>query len=63
MHLAVIPEMEEFVERDIPVLLIQTDDPWKNKTSYIGTDDLELGKRVGVLMASQTAARGSGGSS
>ncbi len=50
---SVIPQMEEFVERDIPVLLIQTDDPWKNKTSYIGTDDLELGKRIGVLMASR----------
>ena len=34
---SVIPEMEEFVKQSIPVLLIQTDDPWKNKTSYIGT--------------------------
>ncbi len=49
----IIPEMEEFVKRDIPVLLIQTDDVWENKTSYIGTDNLDLGRKIGILMASQ----------
>jgi ribose transport system substrate-binding protein len=48
-----ISELEKFVENDIPVLLMGTDDPWKNKTSYIGTDNLELGKKAGILMASQ----------
>ncbi|MCQ6276905.1 substrate-binding domain-containing protein [Bacillus sp. V3B] len=48
-----IPELETFVENDIPVLLIHSDDSWENKTAYIGTNNLELGRRAGILMASQ----------
>lgn len=54
----IIPTLEKFVKKGIPVLLIDTDDPytdnpWENKTVYIGTDNLELGKKAGILMASQ----------
>jgi ribose transport system substrate-binding protein len=49
----IIPELEKFVESGIPVLFIHADDPWKNKTAYIGTNNLELGKKAGILMASQ----------
>lgn len=48
-----IPILKEFDEHNIPVLLIDTDDPWENKTSYIGTDNFELGRKAGELMASQ----------
>ncbi|MGM0876987.1 MAG: sugar ABC transporter substrate-binding protein [Bacillota bacterium] len=51
----VIPALDDFVKknRDTPVLLLDTDDPWKHKTSYIGTDNLDLGKRAGAFLASQ----------
>ena len=34
-------------------MFIHSDDYWKNKTSYIGTNNLELGQTSGILMASQ----------
>ncbi|WHY77869.1 sugar ABC transporter substrate-binding protein [Neobacillus sp. WH10] len=46
----IIPNLEEFVKRNIPVLLIDTDEPWKNKTAYIGTNNIELGRKAGILM-------------
>lgn len=49
----IIPTLEGFVEMDIPVLLLDTDDPWENKTSYIGTDNFKLGRIAGELLASQ----------
>lgn len=48
-----IPEMDKFVKKGIPVLLINTSDPWKNKTAYIGTNNVELGRKSGALLASQ----------
>lgn len=47
------PELNEFIKQDIPVLFIHSDDYWKNKTSYIGTNNLDLGHKAGLLMASQ----------
>lgn len=49
----IIPQLENFVGNGIPVLLINSDDPWEHKTAYIGTNNLELGRRAGILMASQ----------
>ena len=46
-------ELEEFVKQGIPVLFIHTDDFWKDRTSYIGTNNFELGRKAGILMASQ----------
>ena len=50
---ALSPVLEEFVKQDIPVLFIHTDDYWKNRTAYIGTDHEELGRKAGILMGSQ----------
>ncbi|WP_332695961.1 sugar ABC transporter substrate-binding protein [Halalkalibacter lacteus] len=50
---SIIPFLKEFYEKDIPVLLIDTDAPWENKTSYIGTDNFDLGRMGGMLLASQ----------
>jgi ribose transport system substrate-binding protein len=48
-----IPKLVEFDKKNIPVLLLDTDDDWKHKTSYIGTDNLDLGKKAGAFLASQ----------
>lgn len=49
----IIPILTEYEKNNIPVLLIDTDDPWGGKTAYIGTDNVELGKKGGSLLASQ----------
>ncbi|NYE07452.1 ribose transport system substrate-binding protein [Bacillus niacini] len=38
---------------DIPILLVDTDLPMKNKKAYIGTDNNDLGKKAGAFLASQ----------
>ncbi len=48
---SVRPTLEKFT--DIPVLLVDTDIPLKNKTAYIGTNNLDLGKKAGAFLASQ----------
>ncbi|MBZ5753489.1 sugar ABC transporter substrate-binding protein [Metabacillus rhizolycopersici] len=53
----IIPKLESFVGNNIPVLLIDTDDSWGNKTAYIGTNNLELGKMAGALLGSQLQPR------
>lgn len=49
----IIPKLENFVGNNIPVLLVDTDDSWGNKTAYIGTNNLDLGKMAGALLGSQ----------
>jgi ribose transport system substrate-binding protein len=51
ISLSVKPTLETFT--DIPVLLVDTDLPIENKTAYIGTDNLDLGKKAGAFLASQ----------
>ncbi|MFK9092727.1 sugar ABC transporter substrate-binding protein [Bacillus salipaludis] len=48
----IIPKLEEFVKKNISVLLIDTDEPSVNKAAYIGTNNVELGRKAGALMAS-----------
>ncbi|MDR7077318.1 ribose transport system substrate-binding protein [Neobacillus niacini] len=48
---SVSPTLETF--KDVPILLVNTDIPIKNKTAYIGTNNLELGKKAGAFLASQ----------
>ncbi|MCL7749737.1 sugar ABC transporter substrate-binding protein [Halalkalibacter alkaliphilus] len=48
----IIP-LERFIDKDIPVLLLDTDAAWENKTSYVGTDNFDLGRRAGSLIGSQ----------
>ncbi len=45
--------LEDFVEQDFPVILLDTDVSWEDKTSYVGTDNVELGRRAGALLGSQ----------
>lgn len=48
---SVYPTLKTFT--DIPILLVDTDLPLKNKTAYIGTDNTDLGKKAGAFLASQ----------
>ncbi|MBO1511468.1 sugar ABC transporter substrate-binding protein [Metabacillus bambusae] len=45
--------LEGFVEQDIPVILLDTDVSWEDKTAYVGTDNIALGRRAGALLGSQ----------
>ncbi|OIJ17467.1 hypothetical protein BKP37_02945 [Anaerobacillus alkalilacustris] len=49
----IIPILEKFSEENIPVLLLDTDYSWQNKTAYIGTNNVELGRMGGMLLASK----------
>jgi len=51
ISLSVSPTLKTFT--NVPVLLVDTDLPLKNKTAYIGTDNLDLGKKAGAFLASQ----------
>ncbi|EKN70469.1 D-ribose-binding periplasmic protein [Neobacillus bataviensis LMG 21833] len=53
----IILKLDEFVKKNIPVLLIDTDEPWENKTAYIGTNNVELGRKAGIFMASMLQPR------
>ncbi|MEH7130546.1 substrate-binding domain-containing protein [Neobacillus drentensis] len=48
---SVSPTLETFT--NVPILLVDTDLPIKNKTAYIGTNNLDLGKKAGAFLASQ----------
>lgn len=50
---SIISQLKKFNKKNIPVLLIDTDDPWENKTSYIGTNNFDLGKLGGALLGTQ----------
>ncbi|RBW68453.1 sugar ABC transporter substrate-binding protein [Bacillus taeanensis] len=47
------PILDQFVEQNIPVLLVDTDAAWEHKTAYIGTDNFDLGKKAGALLGSE----------
>jgi ribose transport system substrate-binding protein len=49
---AVASILKEFVEHKIPVVLVDTDIPLEHKISYIGTDNFEIGRKAGELLAS-----------
>jgi ribose transport system substrate-binding protein len=48
----VVPVLEQAKQSDVPVLLIDTDAAFSDKTSFIGTDNLTAGKEGGKLLAS-----------
>ena len=50
---AVMSILKKFVKNKIPVILIDADIPLEHKTAYIGTDNFELGKEAGELLASK----------
>lgn len=47
----VSPTLETFT--NVPILLVDTDISINNKTAYIGTDNMDLGKKAGAFLASQ----------
>ncbi|MFP3126829.1 substrate-binding domain-containing protein [Ectobacillus funiculus] len=49
---AVMSALKKFAQHKIPVLLVDTDIPLEHKTAYIGTNNFELGKKAGELLAS-----------
>lgn len=51
--LNLITDLEKFSKEGIPVLLISTNLDWEKKTSYIGTNNLDLGERAGAFLASE----------
>jgi ribose transport system substrate-binding protein len=51
ISLSVSPTLKTFT--NVPILLVDTDLPLNNKTAYIGTDNLDLGKKAGAFLASQ----------
>jgi ribose transport system substrate-binding protein len=50
---AQIPVLQRYKEKNIPVLLIDTDLKWNEKTAYIGTDNYTAGKKAGEFLASK----------
>lgn len=52
---AAVPVLEKYTEKNIPVLLIDTDLNWDGKTTYIGTDNYTAGKEAGTFLASKLA--------
>jgi ribose transport system substrate-binding protein len=48
---SVSPTLKTFT--NVPILLIDTNLHINNKTAYIGTDNLDLGKKAGAFLASQ----------
>jgi ribose transport system substrate-binding protein len=49
---SIVSALNQFHKDNIPVLLIDTDLSWEQKTAYIGTDNLDLGRKGGALLAS-----------
>ncbi|MDR7000110.1 sugar ABC transporter substrate-binding protein [Neobacillus niacini] len=50
---SVIQILDKFVKKKhIPVLLLDQNNPWPNKTAYVGSDNVELGEKAGALLSS-----------
>lgn len=47
-----ISVLKEYKRSNIPVLFVDTEADWAGQTAYIGTDNYELGKTSGELLAS-----------
>ncbi|MHA6259782.1 sugar ABC transporter substrate-binding protein [Sporosarcina sp. CAU 1771] len=47
-----IPVFEKYKEANIPVLLLDTDADWSDKTTFIGTDNITAGNLGGEFLAS-----------
>lgn len=45
--------LQKFVDRKIPVLFLDTDVRFNNNISFIGTNNFDLGRKAGALLASQ----------
>lgn len=47
---SVVPALERAYERDIPILLVDTDVEWDKKASFVGTDNYSAGQAAGELL-------------
>ncbi|WP_169907699.1 sugar ABC transporter substrate-binding protein [Priestia abyssalis] len=47
-----IPVLKQYKKRNIPILFVNRDAEWKDKTAYIGIDHSLLGKKAGELLGS-----------
>ncbi|NOV02360.1 sugar-binding protein [Paenibacillus planticolens] len=52
------PVINKAVERGIPVLTIDTDAPTSKRLAYIGTDNVEAGRRLGQIVVQTTGGTG-----
>ncbi|MCM3569881.1 sugar ABC transporter substrate-binding protein [Neobacillus mesonae] len=50
---AVIPVLKKYKEKDIPVLLVDSDVDWEGKTTYIGTDNFTAGQKAGESLVTK----------
>jgi ribose transport system substrate-binding protein len=48
-----LTELERFTEVEIPVLLLSTNLDWEKKSSFIGTNNYNLGEKAGGFLASE----------
>lgn len=48
-----VPKLEEFIRNEIPVILLSANLKLEGKTSYVGTDNVELGEKAGAFLTSQ----------
>lgn len=46
----IIPILEKYKRKNIPVLLVDTNLDWNGQTAYIGTDNYGLGEKCGELL-------------
>lgn len=49
---AIVPVLNEYKKKNIPVLFVDTEADWQGQTAYIGTDNRTLGRKAGELLAS-----------
>lgn len=52
------PVINKAVDHGIPVLTIDTDAPTSKRLAYVGTDNVDAGKRLGQLVVQTTGGRG-----
>jgi ribose transport system substrate-binding protein len=49
---AAIPVLQKYKEKNIPVIVVDSDVDWEGKTTFIGTDNVTAGEEAGKLLAS-----------
>lgn len=50
--------IDKAVDQGIPILTVDTDEPGSRRLSYVGSDNLEAGKRMGELVVQASGAQG-----
>lgn len=58
---AFTPVINRAIEKEIPVITIDTDSPHSKRITYVGTDNFEAGKHLGHAIVQQTEGKGNVG--